>query len=109
MRPDLATLLRVMKRPVDLLHPVAPISQPNEGASHTAVKNEPTLRAEKREIHLLSRHREPPPEPRVISPMIDETANSHSNPPNRAVCEVIGPEKATPPPPPPGASGYSGS
>lgn len=29
---DLATLWRVMKRPADPLHPVAPISQPNEGA-----------------------------------------------------------------------------
>lgn len=31
-QPHLATLPRVMKRPADPLHPVAPIFQPNEGA-----------------------------------------------------------------------------
>lgn len=57
---DLATPRRVMKRPADRLHPVAPICQPNEGASRPAVRNEPGLRAGKSEIHLPVKHRDPP-------------------------------------------------
>lgn len=57
----LATLPGVMKRPADALHPLAPIFQPNEGASRGGVKNEPALRSEKREIHLHANHGEPTP------------------------------------------------
>lgn len=65
-----------MKRPADRLHPVAPICQPNEGASRPAVRNEPGLRAGKSEIHLPVKHGDPPTKPRVIPAMIDESENA---------------------------------
>lgn len=85
-----------MKRPADPLHPVAPIFQPNEGASRGGVKNEPALRSEKREIHLHANHGEPPPphEPQVIPTVIDETENGDlaaTQTPNRAICAPTAP------------------
>lgn len=86
-----------MKRPADALHPLAPIFQPNEGASRGGVKNEPALRSEKKgnPSPLKPRRAHPPLyEPQVIPTVIDEPENGDlaaTQTPNRAICAPTAP------------------